>query len=58
LAVYRKVGREIEQTLGRTTNELRDLIDRVIGSDDPCTVAVCVLALDAVAGDNLFEVRA
>jgi hypothetical protein len=58
LAAYREVNSEVERTLGRTTTELIALIDRAAGTDDPCTVAVCALALDAVEGDNVFEVRA
>ena len=58
LAAYRTVNGEVERTLGRTTDELMALIDRATGADDPCTVAVCALALDAVEGDNVFEVRA
>ncbi len=57
LAAYRDVSREVEKTFGRTTNELTALIERRTGADDPCTVAVCALALDAVEGDNVFEVR-
>jgi len=58
LAAYRDVSREVEKTLGRITNELTALIEGATGADDPCTVAVCALALDAVEGDNVFEVRA
>ena len=58
MAAYRDVSQEVEKTLGRTVNELADLIDRATGTDDLCTVAVCGLALDAVEGDNVFEVRA
>lgn len=58
LAVYRDVSREIKETLARTTNELAVMIERATGLDDVCTVAVCALALQAVEGDNVFEVRA
>ena len=57
-AAYRAVGREVETTLERTTDELLALAERDAGADDVSTVAVCALALDAVAGDNVFEVRA
>ena len=56
LAAYRHVNREVEQTLVRTTNALATLIERVIGSNDSCTVALCALALEAAEGDNVFEV--
>ena len=58
LAAYRGVNREVETTLERTTNELVALVERDAGGDDVGTVAVCALALDAAAGDNVFEVRA
>ena len=58
LAAYRDVSCEVEKTFGRTTNELTALIERRAGTDDQCTVAVCALALDAVQGDSVFEVRA
>jgi hypothetical protein len=58
LAAYRDVSREIEKTLARSADELGVLIRRASGVGDSCTVAVCALALDAVAGDNVFEVRA
>lgn len=58
LAAYRDFSREIEETLARTTNELAAMIERATGLDDVCTVAVCALALEAVEGDNVFEVRA
>jgi len=58
LAAYRDVSREVAKTLGRTTKKLAALIEGATGADEPCTVAVCALALDAAEGDNVFEVRA
>ena len=58
LAAYRGVNREVETTLERATNELVALAESDAGADDVSTVAVCALALAAVAGDNVFEVRA
>lgn len=58
LAAYRTVDREVERTLEHTTGELLALVERDAGANDVCTVAVCALALDAVEGDNVFEVRA
>lgn len=58
LAAYRAVDREVDRTLERATNELVALVERDAVGDDVCTVAVCSLALDAVAGANVFEVRA
>lgn len=58
LAAHRAVDREVDRPLERATNELVTLVERDAVGDDVCTVAVCSLALDAVAGDNAFEVRA
>lgn len=58
LAAYREVNREVESTVGRTTNGLVALLERGAGLDDVCSIAVCTLALDAVEGNNVFEVRA
>jgi hypothetical protein len=57
LAAYRDGSREVGQALGRATNDLTDLIGRGLGGTGLCTVAVSVLALDAVEGDNIFELR-
>jgi hypothetical protein len=57
LAAYRNVSREVNKTLGRATSELTALIERSTGAYDLCTTAVCALSLDAVEGDNVFEVR-
>jgi hypothetical protein len=57
LAAYREASSEVNNTLARTTNKLTNLIERTTEADDLCTVAVCALALDAVEGDNVFEVR-
>jgi hypothetical protein len=58
LEAYREVNRRVKETLARTTSELTALIEKATGMDDICTVAVCALALDAVEGHNVFEVRA
>ena len=57
LAAYRDGSREVGQALGRAANDLTDLIGRGLGETGLCTVAVSVLALDAVEGDNIFELR-
>ena len=58
LAAYRAVDGEVDRTLERATNELVALVERDAVGDDVGTVAVCALALDAVVGENVFEVRA
>jgi hypothetical protein len=58
LAAYREIS-EVSETLGRATKELAALMEDVARpNDDICTLATSVLALDAVEGDNAFEVRA
>ena len=57
LAVYREISSEVNETVGRATNELTALIEKGVGTNDICTLAVCALALEAVEGDNVFEVR-
>ena len=57
MTAYRDVSREVNATLVSSTQELAALIERNAGISDVCTVAVCALALDAVEGDNVFEVR-
>jgi hypothetical protein len=57
MAEYRDSSREVSETLGHTTRELIALLDRARGADDVCTLAICALALEAVEGDNVFEVR-
>jgi len=58
LAAYRAASREAAKTLVSTSNELAILAKKARSADDPCTVALCALALDAAEGDNVFEVRA
>ncbi|HEU0142409.1 MAG TPA: hypothetical protein VFQ79_21990 [Bryobacteraceae bacterium] len=57
LATQRDKGGEVNVTLERSTRELTGLLERT-GKTDVCTLAVCVLALDASEGDNVFQVRA
>lgn len=57
LAAYREISSEVNETVGRATKELTALINRAIGSIDISTLAICVLALEAAEGDNVFEVR-
>jgi len=59
LAAYRNISSEVNKTLGLATKELTTLIeDAARTTDDICTLASCALALDAVEGDNVFEVWA
>ena len=57
LAAYREISSAVNETVGRATKELTALINRVIGSIDISTLAICALALEAAESDNVFEVR-
>ena len=57
LTAYRGKGSGIEDVLGTAAGRLVQLIQEGAGLEDTCTLAVCALALDAVEGDNVFEVR-
>jgi hypothetical protein len=57
LTAYREISSEVSETVDRATKALTALIEKGVGTDDVCTLAVCVLALDAAEGDNVFKVR-
>jgi hypothetical protein len=58
LAAYRDIS-GVSETLDRATKELAALLEDVARPQyDICTLATSALALDAVEGDNAFEVRA
>jgi hypothetical protein len=57
LTAYREISTEVSETVDRATKELTALIEKGVGTNDICTLAVCALALEAAEGDNVFEVR-
>jgi hypothetical protein len=57
LAVYRRMGDEVRETVDRDTEALAALLQNPAVTDDICTLAACALAFEAVEGDNVFEVR-
>jgi hypothetical protein len=57
LAAYRGISSEADRCLDRTVAVITRLIENSADSSDTCTLAVCTLALEAVKGDNVFEVR-
>ena len=57
LTAYRNISGEVDEILGRATKELIALLEKPGNTDDLCTIAVSVLALEAVDGDHVFEVR-
>jgi hypothetical protein len=57
LTAYREISSEVSETVGRATKVLPALIEKGVGKNDICTLAVCALALEASEGDNVFKVR-
>lgn len=57
LAAYSDTGIKAPQTLRRGGHGLAARIHENSGNVDTVTVAICLLALEAVEGDNVFEVR-
>lgn len=57
LTAYREISSEVSETVDRATKVLTALIEKGVGTNDICTLAVCALALEAAEGDNVFEVR-
>lgn len=57
LAEYQDISSEINEALGRTMKQLTALLERAADTDDICTLAICALALEAVEGERVFEVR-
>jgi hypothetical protein len=55
LVGYRHIS-TASDAIDQSTERLSGLIEKR-PLEDVCTLAVCALALDAVAGDNVFEVR-
>lgn len=58
IAAYRGVSLEASKSLRGRAEELKRLIKDAAEIEDNCTLAVCALALEAIEGDNVFEVRA
>jgi hypothetical protein len=58
LAAYRNITSDVNETVVCATKRLAELVERAVGTEDICTLAACALALEAVEGNNVFEVRA
>ncbi len=58
MAAYRDVNPEARESLHSRADELILLLKNSAGVMDNGTLAVCALALDAIAGDSVFEMRA
>jgi hypothetical protein len=57
LAAYSDTGAKAAQTMRRASKALTARIHENSGDVDTVTIAICALALEAVEGDNVFEVR-
>ena len=58
IAAFREISPEARESLYERAKELIHLTEQAAEVVDSATLAVCVLALKAIAGDNVFEVRA
>jgi len=58
IAAYRRPCPDARESLRDRAEELMRLTENAASIEDNCTVAVCALALDAINGNNPFEVRA
>ena len=56
IAAYRRISPEASESLHDRAEELIRLTENPASIEDNCTLAVCALALDAIHGDNPFEV--
>jgi hypothetical protein len=57
IAAYRRICPEARESLRDRAEELMRLTEDAASIGDNCTLAVCALALEAVNGDSMFEVR-
>lgn len=57
LAAYRNLDSKFDQMSRRAAKELIALLEKSGNINDLCTIAISVLALEAVERDNVFEVR-
>ncbi len=58
IAAYRRICPEARKSLRDRAEELMRLTEDAASIEDSCTLAVSALALEAVNGDSVFEVRA
>lgn len=57
LTAYRGIDTEVDESVVVAAGRLVQLIEAGAGLEDACTLAVCALALEAVDGENVFQVR-
>jgi hypothetical protein len=58
MAAYRDVSSEARESLYGRAEELILPLNNAAGVTDNGALAVCALALDAIAGESVFEMRA
>ena len=57
LSAYRGIIPEVGEGLPGIAEQLTRLLENSVGIGDNCTLAVSALALEAINGENVFEVR-
>ena len=57
IAAYRRICPETRASLRDRAEELMRLTENAASTEDSCTLAVSALALQAVNGESVFEVR-
>ena len=57
ISAYRRICPEARESLRDRAEELMRLTENAASIEDNCTLAVSALALEAINGDNVFEVR-
>jgi hypothetical protein len=57
LTAYRGIDTGVDESAGAAVGRLVQLVEEGSGLEDACTLAVCALALEAVDGENVFQVR-
>ena len=57
LTAYRGIDTGIDESASAAAQRLVQLVEEGAGLEDACTLAVCALALEAVDGENVFQVR-
>lgn len=57
LTAYRGIDTGIDESARAAAGRLVQLVEDGAGLEDACTLPVCALALEAVDGENVFQVR-
>ena len=57
IAAYRRISPEGRESLRSRAEELMRLTENAASIEDTCTLALSALALEAMNGDSVFDVR-